>query len=200
MSKKTIIQLVCLLILLCTKSMYAEEKSLRIQELIPETWFEYPAIEPALPDSYVLGPKEVYGYSIWGESKDVEAYCKTPNCETKRPIFLLRHAYDTIQTGPDSFSNEENISNVLGSIGVRNIQTTKLKWGNYPVLVVEGTNADKPIRFAMIGLNSPNRFVILIRFFSTANEEDSSEIWNTFLRDTRQLDEKEFIKALNLSE
>lgn len=198
MSKKTILQFVFFLTLLCTKSMYADEKPLRILELIPETWFEYPVIEPAIPDNYILGSEEINCCNIWGTKEDVEAFSKNIYHQVERPLFTLRHSYEIVQTGPESFSQEETIVEAFSRVGVKDINIIKLKWGEYPVLAIEGNMGGKPMRLALIGLNSPNRFVIHVTFISSSNEQDSSEIWKTFLRDTRPLDEKEFLKAMGM--
>lgn len=178
----------------------------RIRELIPKGWLAYPAIDPAIPENYVGGSLETnHNFDeasriLWGEKRDVEMFAKDQTAQIKHPVFYLRHASDFYQNGPNSFSGEKSIADLLKKSGVKNTKTEKMQWGEYPVLACENKLPDGSItRFAWIGVNSDGH-VLMVNIFSpkpssVQGEKQTQEVWDKFLHQSRQLEEREFFIA-----
>ncbi|MCE5293865.1 MAG: hypothetical protein LLF94_04560 [Chlamydiales bacterium] len=171
----------------------AEQKPLRIQELIPENWMEFPAIEPAIPSNYILA--EVEGYTIWALKEDVANFEKGGEDLVTSTVIILRHTDGLKQTGPNSFSNVKEIKQTFKKMGMKNLKSKKLSWGSYPVFAVEGIRPDGTImKAAWIGLNTEEGLVMFMRAFFPKNK-DINSIWSNFISNTKQLPEPDFFRA-----
>jgi len=177
-----------------------ENRKPRICELIPDTWIEYPAVEPAIPLDYVLESIDRTGYALWGKEKDVKAIARVASPEEElvpgSGVFALRLTTVT-QTGPDTFSSDEkDLRSYLSSIHAADVEISKTKWGEYPVFsytatICEGFRA----RAAWVGLNSPNGWVVFVRLIPSSNQHEDELLWHDFVTNTSQLSERDLIRA-----
>lgn len=84
-------------------------------------------------------------------------------------------------------------------MGVRNPRVMKMQWGSYPVIAVEGVRPDRtPMFAAWVGLNSPQGTTVFMQLFQPKNSKNSRAFWYNFLRQTKQLDEYAFLKAMGM--
>ncbi|MCE5293226.1 MAG: hypothetical protein LLF94_01255 [Chlamydiales bacterium] len=191
--RKSILYLCVLVGLLSGNLAFAEQKPLRIQELIPESWMEFPAIEPAIPSTYVLA--EVEGYAIWALKEDVANIEKGDEDLVKSTVIILRHSDGLKQTGPHSFSNVKELKQSFKKKGMKNLKTKKLSWGSYPVLAIEGIGPDGTImKAAWVGLNTEGGLVMFMRACFPKNK-DKNSVWGNFISSTKQLPEPDFFRA-----
>lgn len=176
----------------------------RILELIPKGWCKFPAIEPSMPQNYIAtGLKENFDMAskiLWGEKKDIENLSEDIDSPVTYPVFFLRHAGDITQVDSKTFSCEKTLEQELKTLGAVDLKIQKLFWGTYPILACEYKKPDNStVRFAMVGLNEDG-WVILVNLHPQKPNKDISEdqlhqIWNSFLINTRQLEEQEYFIA-----
>lgn len=193
MLRKYTIYLHVLAVMLFTTSLVSgTQKTLRIRELIPESWVICPAIEPAIPTHYVLA--EIGGHAVWGTKEDI-AICEKEAEKIQSELISFRHT-DVLQTGPNTFSMEKELEQTFVQMGVKEFKATKLSQGKYPVLAIEGLRPDNTrIHAAWVGLNSPDGLTIFMNLFLPRNFDKSPTVWNTLLAKTEQLNEADFIRA-----
>jgi hypothetical protein len=107
------------------------------------------------------------------------------------PLFYARLSAEVgQQPGTDIFSNERDIVKNYSAAGLKKVKSSKIKWGNYPVLTLTGERPDgSPVFVAWIGINSPDGWTILVDYRvpkgkgHPTNEE--TKIWETFLKETK---------------
>lgn len=178
----------------------------RICSLIPELWFSVPYIEPAIPLDYVacsLNGKESFDKAsriLWGEKEDIKLFAKDQDAKINKPVFVLRHGQDAVQTGPNSFNVESQVGLMKKQLNA-SVKTKKIMWGSYPVFAMEVKLKDGKItRSAFIGLND-NGHVLMVNLFSPKypeGEKISQAIWDSFLSNTKSLKEQELFLASGL--
>ena len=199
MFKKTAVYFgVFALTLFYPKPISGGENNLRIQELIPEDWIEFPAISPAIPSNYVLGTLNETGHALWGTKEDIAIFTGIES-PIESELITLRHSWEVVQVGPTTFSLEKEIEQEFRRLGVKNLKMEKIKWGNYPVLSVEGLRPDgTSMHTAWVGLNSESGATILMNLYLPKNSDNSCPIWKNLLSHTRQLSEPEFFRAMGM--
>ena len=184
--------------LLAQNTEIEEPAVLRIQELIPENWNEFPSIDPFIPENFILkvSPKDLA--AIWGTKEDLEAFFEDP-LQIKSEVIKLNHSINTIQTGPDTFLGEDTFAENIQELGFIIKKVEKLRWGDYPVLAVESVLPDNTPHFhAWVGLNSPNGTTIDIRHYAPKNYGNECPIWKNFLHKTSQLKEQDLFRSIGM--
>ncbi len=175
----------------------AEENVLRIQQLIPEDWVEFPAIEPAIPAHYVLGEYSATGHALWGTKEDIARFNFDPARITSE-LITLRFSSEVLQRGA-TFSCESELENMFKQFNVKDFKVKKYTWGMYPVLTVESLRSDgTKVNFGWIGLNSETGTTILINLLLPKDGEQSCSVWKDFLNKTKQLEAPDFFRALGM--
>ncbi len=191
--KPTIYFCLLALTLFSIRFLSAAQNTLRIQELIPEDWVEYPAIEPAIPSNYILA--EVEERTIWGTKEDI-AICETDVEQIKSELISLSHSYEMVQTGPDTFSLEAELEQTFAQLQVKEFKLKKLNWGKYPVLAIEGLRPNGTrMHAAWVGLNSEQGLTLFMTHCLPKNGDNSCPVWKNLLANTKQLEEREFFRA-----
>lgn len=189
-----------LLILVCLASAkllsmdmeFEEGEALKVTKLFPENWIEYPCVEPGIPGDYVLGILQKEDHILWGKRGDIMAFALDPSGEISEPLFVVKHSFEVMQTGPNAFSKEKEIKDLFSKQGIAIATAKKMKWGDYPLFVIEGKKKDgKGVMVALIGLNSPAGYVISVTLITTGDVKHSKKIWDDFLHNTRPLTEQE---------
>ena len=161
-------------------------------------------ITPALPANYIV-------VSIWPETKRTrefnmeEGVIWAPErtarhfefgadktlANAKDPMFYVRLSETVSQMpGTDKFKGEERMVAALTSSGVKNVKSSKTKWGHYPVLALTGQAKSGVAMFtAFLGINSPDGWVIAINYrVPTAKghpTDEEKKIWERFLNETK---------------
>jgi len=202
--KTTLCSAILALNLLCTTNLISkvyepvsgEANNLRIQELIPEYWIEFPTIKPAIPSNYVSGELKKTGHVLWGTKEDIAVFSENGSL-IKSELITLRHSPDVVQIGPTTFSGENKIESVFEQMGLTNLKMEKLSWGNYPVLAIEGIRPDgTPIHSAWIGLE--NGTTMFMNLYLPKKGDHSCPVWKNLLYRTRQLQEPEFFRSMGM--
>ena len=189
-----------LTLFLATSLAYAGDKK--------PSWFEGmqnpPRVTPALPPYFIV-------VSIWPETKTTKEFnmeegviwapedtarhfefgADTAIANAKEPLFYARLSATVTQIPKsDKFSAEDSMAARLTSSGVRNVNTRKTKWGNYPVLVLTGDAPEGLSMFtAFVGINSPDGWVIVINYRVPSGKghptESEKAIWDRFINETK---------------
>lgn len=178
----------------------AAEPLLRIQELVPSSWIEYPMVSPALPPNYHAREWSPTEQVIWGTEEDLAKIPGTPEgFGNLSELLVLGHSGDVAQIGPQEFSCEPHLPQLVEAIGLQNFKSEKLQWGDYPVLAIEGELPDgRTFRVCWIGLNSPYGLAICVQHYHPEGANLSSQVWSDFLHQTTQLPDYEIFKAQGL--
>jgi hypothetical protein len=171
-----------------------EPTPLRIQELIPGSWVEYPAIDPAIPEDFVMRQMDDGMGIVWGSETDLDLMDEDEAKSFSKGIFVLKHSTER-QTGPSSFSfKKKELIQEMNKIGYKVVNARITKWGDYPVFNYEGISTTGDIlRTLWVGLNSPERKVLSISLISTSNRNRDEKLWNKFVNDTKELTGKDYL-------
>lgn len=169
----------------------------RINELIPDTWIEYPAIEPAIPSDYVMEPNDDGISILWGTESDLENFKNQNTSNFSNGVFVLKHSMEH-QTGPNSFSfNKKDLIKEYSKVGLQVVRAGNGQWGEYPTFFYEGNAANgEVVRSLWIGLNSPEKWVLVISMMPTNNKMNDERLWNRFLNNTKQLTGYEYFRSV----
>ncbi len=171
-----------------------DDQSLRIQTLVPDSWIELPAIEPAIPSHFVAGEWSEFDRVLWGTQEDVAIF-NGIEAPIKSELISLRHSSDTVQIGPNEFSGERQLAQTLRQMGLKHVRVQKLRWGPYPVLALEAVAPNgRILRNAWVGLNSENGWTIFFEHFAPQHDERCCRVWNNFLHNTVALGEYDTIR------
>jgi len=109
----------------------------------------------------------------------------------KDPMFFAALSAEVAQQpGGDTFTNEKNIVANYSGAGLKNVKSTKTKWGSYPVLTLTGDRPDgSPIFVAWVGINSPEGWTILVDYRLPSGKghpsDEEKKIWDNFLNQTK---------------
>lgn len=166
----------------------------RINELIPATWVDYPAIEPAIPEDFVMRHGDDGMTVMWGSESDLDSY---PSSVPNNGIYVLKHSMEH-QTGPKSFSfKKKDLIKKFNEAGLEVVRAGNSQWGEYPIFFYEGTSPTKEtVRSVWVGLNSPEKTVLVISMIPTNNMMNDERQWNRLLNGTKQLKGYEYFRAM----
>lgn len=173
---------------------------LRIQQLLQGLFPVAPlALDPALPDEFigiqipVLGKKGSHKY-YWGTTQNAKTYF----CEKKLVAPLFRAWITTnVTLNPDgkTFSNERTFGEDFVKYGIKDGVAKKLFWGSHPVLTFVGTMSEGKFYIAWIG--SPfNNNVLLVQLLSPFDSQETENIWNRFINETKELQGMDRYRAI----
>lgn len=170
-----------------------ESSTPRIRQLIPDEWLYLPCIEPAIPSDYVASKPDRsfnYGMSIlWGKEADFAKFMNDQIEAINSPLFRVQYSLNVAQTGPDSFSGEEDLKKELSNAKFKEFSIDKFKWGEYPVQAIRGVDPKgKPFYMTWIGLNSET-MVLMIHLIPSHDKAESDKVWDTFITKTKYLSE-----------
>ncbi len=169
----------------------------RINKLIPNTWIEYPAIEPAIPSDFIMKPDDDGMSIFWGAESDLENLENIDSATLTNGLFILQHSMEQ-QTGPNSFSfNKKDLIREFNTAGLQVVRAGNTNWGQYPIFFYEGVALDgRVVRSAWVGLNSPEKGVLAISMISTKNKMNDERLWNRLIHSTKQLKGYEYFRAI----
>ncbi len=185
-------------LIFCTTSIHCNEKTPRILELIPESWIEYPAVEPALPPNYTMRIFDEMDCILWGTKDDLSVF-EDPESNIKSEVIALTHSWSVIQTSPTSLSIEKMLNQVVQQSGMRYVKTEKYMWGKYPVFAIDGIGpGGMEVHIAWVGLNSPQGMTMQMCLFLPKSKNGACPVWKTLLRKTKALSEAEFFRAMGM--
>ncbi len=165
----------------------------RIAEMLPPKT-PLPAIEPAIPDSFVMArakPHHTLDDGIfWGTADDTEHYLSQK--EIKGPIFHLYWSRTERQLTKEGFLREESLAAQMKEEGLSEVHIQKLSWGDYPLLAISASHPTKgEIRKVWLGLNRPDQRVLIIELIAPSSDGSFVEhellVWEPFLRETKPL-------------
>ena len=163
-----------------------------------------PNVTVALPTNFVVvsaSPAakatkqfDMYEGNIWAPEKTARQFefgAEHKFTNATEPMFFV-HLSDSVAQNPgkDTFTIEKDLVKNFASAGVRNVQSKKTKWGDYPVLSLTGERPNGSAVFiAWIGINSPDGWTIFVDYrVPTGKSHPSAEekkIWEAFLRNTK---------------
>ncbi len=174
-----------------------EENCLSIQACTESDVFL--PFKPALPSNFVSGPlfpdKEIglIDGIIWSTQENIEDiwnhYKKNHDFNILSSAGLIR-ARLSLRLNQDSPGilaiNESIIRTECRKLGARRVRFKQLKWGNYPVTVIEVRFATrKPMAIAWMGLNvGPILFIDYIFPDNKTSYKKDWDIWHHFLQNT----------------
>ncbi len=189
---------------------FAEEKqpykpsqdNLRIKYLLPLITFPL-CVEPALPKDFKSGYLPVKSglptNMIWGPTSIIKSVFekKAPLEQALIMVDLANNATQE-ELGHCALHPEEFLHNVK-MVGLKDIETEMLSWGDYPVYAVKAKIEGKTVHFAWVGLNYENRTLLFCLLYPLNRNEPSKEdleLWSNFLHKTKQLPQGECLRAL----
>ncbi len=180
------------------------ESKLKILELLPGNLLVSIAIDPEIPSDFVAmsleGKLDIFDGVYWGQKQVLKSYFKDlkvlPKRPTfpKQPIFLVKLGYASQQ----EVENPPTVdSNTLKEMGLTDWKVKKCNWGIYPVCVCEGSyNKTVKLCMALVGLNDPNGWTMRFQIiFPETSADHARVLWENFIRNTKQLLGKEFLKV-----
>ena len=177
----------------------SSDKTLRIASLFPRYMVARLAVEPAIPENFVLVEDPKSDRFFWGVKEEIQPALPNYGASAlKTAAFRLYLSDSCAQTGPDSLSTTSSeLEKMAKSLGVRNVSITTTKWGNYPVLSVKGKVSDKKLfRLAYIGLNCPDGWVMVASLVHPDREghpnKQDEQLWDDFIKNTKALSEPDF--------
>lgn len=173
------------------------EKKLRIQSLWPSDYVARLAIEPAIPQDFVMKklPQDAYpGYFAWGPKEFLDTCDFKDLDHIPHSLLCFNASLDAAQTGPTTFSDADALEDAFKQVGAEGVSRHTYMWGNYPVLQIGGTNHGKYLFSAWIGTNYCSN-VIRARLLYPSMEgrpnKEDIQLWETFLSQTKPLPEPE---------
>lgn len=163
-----------------------------------------PKVVPALPEGYGIVPYPSpagKGFDLkegvfWTGGETLKQFGEGTFTNPKDAYFYVRISTNVKQEpGTDDFSGEADLVANFTKAGHKNVKSSKLRWGKYPVLSLTGEKADKSeFFFAWIGVNSPDGWAIVADFRTPRGEghptKAEREIWETFLSKTKPPERK----------
>lgn len=179
---------------------FDHKNEIKILQLIPKTWAEYPAINPAIPSDFE--PRlidEIQEAVLWGRSHDTQRVIDGKTSEIEFPVFLVRPCEWATQTGPNNFSVEKEFRKFKRSRKLYSCKQESRLWGQYPVLLLEMVKkkGQPSQKVALIGLHSPGGWCTEVTMLTPKNmDQHALSVWETFIEKTEQLPELEYIRAL----
>lgn len=174
-------------------------QELRILKLLPD--LVYPlAIEPAIPENFVAGSPfgeiDPSQWIYWGPEDVLDKYFRNPK-SLDQPILRIKVTTNRSQTGPDSFTGEDDD---FKKAKIKIHANEHFKWGEYPVHAIKATILNKVTCMAWIGLNAPGGATLICNLVYPENQRQPRrmdyDLWNTFIKNTRALIDYEFLKAM----
>ncbi|EFB40457.1 MAG: hypothetical protein AB7E63_09920 [Parachlamydia sp.] len=179
------------------------QSNLRILKLLPHLFYPL-AVEPKIPDDFIaMSPKgklNGYDWTYWGPKEVLEEYFKDP-ASLKVPILRVKLSENTVQTGPETFSENAEINNLKKKYPQR-FKDFKHRWGMYPVWAFQTDAYDKMICMAWIGLNAhegEGGWTLLVNLVYPEGpghpDQNDLKLWDTFITQTKQLSEPEYFIA-----
>lgn len=169
----------------------------RINTLVPETWIEYPAIEPAIPSDFIMKHHHDGESILWGRESDLENLQELDSSKLSTGLFVIKPSKEH-QTGPNTFSfNKQDLIKEFSKAGLKVVRAGQGKWGEYPIFFYEGISPSREtVRSVWVGLNSPEKTVLIISMLPTSNTMNDERQWNRFLNHTKQLKGYEYFRSI----
>jgi hypothetical protein len=173
-------------------------QNLRIHELMPqEHLFFSLGIEPALPADFISmsfrGKRDYIDWVYWGPKDVLQTYFDTKSLS--EPVIRVSFSYDTNQDMMEQWSDEE-IQSQIGDV----LSIKRGFWGRYPYLLAVYKIEDKIIHAGWVGLDLPERRVLLFNLVKPSKEKEFSDkalqLWDTFFNETKELPVPLFLKAM----
>lgn len=163
-----------------------------------------PLLTFTLPADFVATPfgakADMYSGVLWGTKETAAKVKKAASfAAADSAFFMIRLSSDVGQEEDGTFSHEKDLEKTLKSMGMKEVLTTKLKWGDYPVLTMTALRPDGTRAFtAWVGINRGSW--VLFCDFQTGRgpghpTEQEKAIWNDFLEKTKPVTEAESWKA-----
>jgi hypothetical protein len=108
----------------------------------------------------------------------------------KDPMFYVKLSELVGQVaGTDKLTCEEKAVASLTSSGVKNVKSTKTKWGNYPVFVLTGDAKGTAMFTAFVGLNSPDGWALVVNYRVPTGKghptDEEKKIWERFINESK---------------
>ncbi len=177
-------------------------RPVRIKSLWPEFMAAKMAIEPAIPDNFVLFNSTTGNSSwdfIWGP-KELDTECFQNPSSIKVPLLKFWLSNEVHQTGPQTFSISATIESELKKIGFKNISIKRSMWGIYPVQSLKAKKDGQFTYMAWIGMNDGSAGVLCARLVFPRSDyialKGSMQLWDTFINNTKELSHPEFFIAM----
>lgn len=184
--------IVCLFNGIRGEDKFPETPSPEVMYLFPE-FLIIPAIEPALPAKYKAAhSRDPFDPRVyWGTGNGLNTYLLTGFPIKDCPVFSVRISENTLQCELNEAGVRKLIDEKFPALGLKNIGTRFLNWGQYPVVAMENRFDSMVVYSAWVGLNEPTGETLLINYLfpngrghPTAKE---IKIWETFLNETKEL-------------
>lgn len=163
-----------------------------------------PLLTFALPADFVATPfgaeADMYRGVLWGTKESAAKVKKAASfAAADSAFFMIRLSSDVGQEEDGTFSHEKGLEKTLESMGMKEVKTRKLKWGDYPVLTMTALRPDGTRALsAWVGINRGSW--VLFCDFQTGRgpghpTDKEMAIWNDFLEKTKPVTEAESWKA-----
>lgn len=174
---------------------YSKSEKPRINELFPINWLVYPVIEPAIPANYEMKYLNRGDYTLWGVAEDLKNFSFEELSNLKEGVFAIRFS-QVVQIDETNFScTEEDLRRQLTDFGATDLHIRKSMWNYYPVIDATGLIDNTKKYNAWIGLDEPEGWVVFVQLLATGNREKDDQLWEDFIKNTRQLEERELFIA-----
>ena len=163
-----------------------------------------PLLTFTLPSDFVATPfgaeADMYRGVLWGTKETAAKVKKAASfAAANSAFFMIRLSSDVGLEEDGTFSHEKGLEKTLESMGMKEVKTRKLKWGDYPVLTMTAIRPDGTRAFtAWMGINRGSW--VLFYDFQTGRgpghpTEKELAIWNDFLEKPKPVSEAESWKA-----
>lgn len=180
-----------------------ESKGLRILDLLPNLCNPL-AVEPAVPDDFVAmspgGDLDPYDWIYWGPKDVLESYFKDPKSLDK-PLLRVKLSANVAQRGPSIFiGGDIEYMEDMKNADPESFSDLEYHWGSYPVYAVRAKMEKDKIFSAWVGLNDQEAgwtllFNLVYPKKAGHPNKDDQNLWDNFIRKTKQLPEPDFFKA-----
>lgn len=199
--------------LLITSTLTAAQKPKLQEEKMKEMYKqgEFLPFKMKLPEGYVVMPLSrngEWGLVSWqavGEERTIldlwRQSDKNPKCTLNPLTGVIRMRFsDVVQKNENEFKlDDDEIIGGIKQMGGKNITIRSLKWGEYPVKVVQATLPNHPLAMGWIGLNTGGETVLINYLFpqNRPSYEKELKIWEDFINNTTSISQKELFDKMD---
>lgn len=172
----------------------------RILELLPEHLVHPLAIEPAIPQDFVMAENPYESAFYWGRKKVLDQFIKD-GCDIEKleeAIIIGKISTSVGQHGESDFTDD--FSNLDEEPGISNVCVRDKKWGKYPLRNLKCTvrfdhDHERDVNVLFVGLNAGSPVMEFLLLTPKNPTKDNLKLWNDFMNNTKQLSDPEYFKA-----